>query len=434
MTMQIPTLVEILKPAIEQGRTKVLDIETTLGLCCCVKTGAGPSPFNTQADLRELVAVGVLGFGTNNRAYTYHSWYNTFDGSRPEVTEWIKEGDVVIGHNIKFDLLWLLKEKLITVDLLLTLTIIDTSIVEYRKSGHTQRFPSLSQCADIYGVDNKLDKVKEFWEAGVDTHFIPRSILMPYLRQDCLTTKAVFNSQLSYMYDESPMILIDMDALKSSIIIEYNGMCLDNDKFQEYYIYLSNKVRDIQCDLLLILADCVPPTTGKITVDGGEVAGIPPENIINSEGFLKYVLYNTEYKLPVIQYYPGKPKYKTGKRKGDYKTKKGVITIGNPMALTPDNPLSAKTIAKISTPANYHGTGPLLQLLADKAHYSKELSTYFKGMAPFISKTISLPTTGALSDTDTTFIHGNLNHTATVTGRLSSSKPNLQNISGKDDE
>jgi len=63
---------------------------------------------------------------------------------------------------------------------------------------------------------------------------------------------------------------------------------------------------------------------------------------------------------------------------------------------------------------------PILSKVLKMRELTKQISTYFDGYSNLV-----------WSDG---LIHGNLNHCQTATGRLSSSNPNLQNISNKESE
>jgi len=59
-----------------------------------------------------------------------------------------------------------------------------------------------------------------------------------------------------------------------------------------------------------------------------------------------------------------------------------------------------------------------LQGLKDYRRIHKDLNTYYMGLLKLVWPTDSC-------------LHGSINHCTTGTGRLSSSSPNMQNISGK---
>jgi DNA polymerase-1 len=114
--------------------------------------------------------------------------------------------------------------------------------------------------------------------------------------------------------------------------------------------------------------------------------------------------------------------YKNGKTK--YKLMDKTIDVKPFIRYTPDpDKVSAKT-GQISVDDSVlndmlkHTFDPeaikIIEKLLEYRELSKQLSTYVQGLSKHV-----------IGD----FIHGKLNHTATVTGRLSSTNPNLQNIS-----
>jgi hypothetical protein len=125
----------------------------------------------------------------------------------------------------------------------------------------------------------------------------------------------------------------------------------------------------------------------------------------------------------------GQPvRFKTGTRAGEVKTKKVTRSVTVNRLASPalvavfDNQDWEKT-SSIQTLKRIIDTSPnceaaeLARDLSALRQVTKNISTYFK---PYIDH--------AIADT----IHPVYNHCITQTGRLSSSKPNMQNISGKE--
>lgn len=116
--------------------------------------------------------------------------------------------------------------------------------------------------------------------------------------------------------------------------------------------------------------------------------------------------------------------YKTGKNKGQPKYKwieKVMESKGLGLRPTKDMitdkgniSLNDKHLSRIAKKIK-HPAGQIAKFILELRELQKEISTYYKGFEELIY------------DHDNC-IHGNLNHVSTDTGRLSSNKPNLQNL------
>jgi DNA polymerase I-like protein with 3'-5' exonuclease and polymerase domains len=79
---------------------------------------------------------------------------------------------------------------------------------------------------------------------------------------------------------------------------------------------------------------------------------------------------------------------------------------------------SAQTIKRLKKHDAGKDAEEFVSDLENLRHLTKEISTYYK---PYINYSIG------------NVLHPSFNHCVTATGRLSSSKPNFQNINGKKD-
>ena len=111
---------------------------------------------------------------------------------RTYIQDVINKAEMLVGFNIKFDLHWLLN---IGIDLSNVNNIWDCQIAQFML--HSQRNPynSLNDALEEYNIPLKEDKVKEYWEQGVDTPYIPKEIIMSYLKWDVKSTELVYLKQ-----------------------------------------------------------------------------------------------------------------------------------------------------------------------------------------------------------------------------------------------
>lgn len=306
---------------------------------------------------------------------------------------------VIVGHNIKFDMLFLLKSKWITVDEFCRMKIFDTQLCEYLLSAQQHTYPSLDDVATKYGGAVKDTTVKEFWDAGTPTESIPESILTKYLVGDLKNTEIVYKKQMELVKSRNMEKLVSsqMHSLKAIILMEYNGLKVDTT-------YIDHNIGVLQADIdaaEATLRSSIATTT--IPINYGDWNWSSPRDVSN-------LLFGGEYSVVekdlVGKYKNGKDKFKNVKRSykmkgcglvpenhGSVKTKLGWYVTDDAVLKNIDNPIS-QTILKIR-------------------QLSKWKETYYQNMKDLTFLT--------------GFVHPNLNMVSTKTGRLSCNKPNIQN-------
>jgi DNA polymerase-1 len=162
---------------------------------------------------------------------TYYDWWF----NHKEVPQWdsvntlqaaLTSVDLLIAHNIKFDLNWLRKLG-VSYDGKLWCT----QTTEYLLRGQQTGNLTLAEVAVYHGASPKLDIVKEYWDRGVNTDQIPKKILGKYMKQDCVSCLEVQGDQEKQMRTEYPHMrqVITIHNATSDILsdIEMNGMPID---------------------------------------------------------------------------------------------------------------------------------------------------------------------------------------------------------------
>ena len=153
----------------------------------------------------QVVKVGLLHVNEDTHFFSVGPNLVDTDGDVVALVKSIAlTGEVLVGHNIKFDLLYVLKNKWLTPKEVANLKIWDTQHVEYLLSGQTHTYPSLNDCAVKYGGTVKDDRIKEFWDADTPTEKIPEAMLAEYLRYDLLNTSIVYEKQRKQVEFECP--------------------------------------------------------------------------------------------------------------------------------------------------------------------------------------------------------------------------------------
>lgn len=377
-------------------RYLTIDCETT-----CLKLNPKELNGNPFTKRNFLCNVGVL---------THEEKYIHFDieyGDEPygkalkQIQELIDSHDCIIGFNLKFDLHWLIRYGIS----IKGKSVFDVQLTEFILSNQSNPYPSLNDTSISYGFEGKLDFIKaEFWDKGIDTDQIPLELLSQYLEQDVRQTHKCFLHQQKIIPDSKrKLIQLQNQDLLTLLEMEKNGMSYDiqtsiskGDKLQE-------KLIDIDKELVNLsgYADFNP----------------------NSGDHISVVLYggilNVPSKVPYLY------TYKDGRTvtKERWGTKEVVFK----RIVTPLKGSELKKDGFFSTNAdtlnNLRASGlgkRLIQLLLERAELEKLRGTYLHGIPKLIAE----------QGWEDGYIHGQLNQCVAITGRLSSSKPNLQNMDG----
>lgn len=312
---------------------------------------------------------------------------------------------LVIGHNIGFDLHYLRKtfpawRRFIESD---KITIWDTQKAEYILSGQSHLFPSLDDCAVKYGGELKDDRIKKAFKEGVCASEIPFEILAPYNQSDVHNTEIIYLAQVEECKRRGilPLMALEMEAVLATNEMEWQGMAFHLGKAYAEGAIVRGK-RDV--------------IEKRVEQVFKEYLIKHPDINVYSGPQLSCVLFGGAYKI-----YEQKGTgefFKTGAKKGQEKTKKTEAIV-----LTTGLNLPTEGVPKAASGEYYLTNDDVLQAIdhpvvkdiLEIRALNKEFSTYFEGMV------------AAVWPHDLC-IHANLNNTQTVTGRLSSSAPNIQNI------
>lgn len=324
---------------------------------------------------------------------------------------------MVVGHNLGFDWHYFMKHWPEEMEAALhNLYIWDTQQVEYLLSGQSELYPSLDECSARRGLPLKDDKIKEYWNQGVDTVFIPKDELLDYMKQDVYNTHGVFLDQYEkVMADPSlrELVYVKMDDLLSTIQMTWNGMKFDLQLAMEKLEPL-DKERDEAYNILMGVAKDVFPEDIEFDPES-------PQQI--SMLLFGGVLKNKE---PVVQKdEQGVPlRYKSGQKAGEVKTR--IETIERKIkgiGLKPgDYDIPQVKSGHFSTNEEFLEkiSHPFVTTLLRFRTLTKDTETYYRGYSKFVWFD------GC--------IHPNINQESTRTGRQSSSNPNLQNVTKDDDD
>lgn len=353
----------------------VVDLETT------IRCPVGNNKANPMWAGNKVIAAGVKIVDKH-----YIDFYDANGINTQALRGTCNDAALVVGHNIKFDLLYIYR---LSNDKLPTLWC--TQLAAYLLSGQRHLYASLDELTSEYIGDDALkdDKIKQYWKDGVDTNNIPKEDLMLYMKGDVENTEKIFLAQYKEAEDLGilPLMFTQMDALRSTIEMNRNGMALDweyiEQKYFDYTIQYDNAakiVRDIAPTL-----DVASPKQLSLYFFGGIEKYVEREHVGS---------------------------YKNGKDKFKNVTKERVVDG------------KYKPVGEVGKSGSYSTDDSVLQVLAQGGdavatallttrECAKIKDTYYGGL-----RDLKFPNE---------YIYPNLNHCATKTGRLSATNPNLQN-------
>lgn len=323
---------------------------------------------------------------------------------------------LVVGHNLKFDLEHLRRDPYrITISSTPIYdyikgkhaTVWDTQLVTYLASGHRLMFPSLEESCKWWGVpmSKSLNLAEELPKVDWDIERVPK--LQEYLLNDLeMTAKLFIAQQQSPWVKANTRWLLQMhEGLLGTFEIEYNGTHVDEKKLDELLRKTQTLSEDAEADLRKIVA----------TLYGDDIAGAVEFTSNKDIGILLYGgKIETEDRECIGVYASGdkmgKPRYRINRKTYE-------------VAGYPGGPLPAMVKTETGKPKVDEDVLKSLGLeMTDQLLKFRELEklrgTYLEGMCSHLRVN---------PHTKQYFVHPQINMCATLTGRTSSTKPNMQN-------
>lgn len=333
----------------------------------------------------------------------------------------IAAASTIVGFNVKFDLHWCLN---LGISVPLTTKIWDLQLAEFIYSGQELPYDSLNDALQRYGLPVKPDLVKEYWERGISTEHIPVPILQEYNNYDVSANELLFNTQQNLLSDQQKALtLIEGEDLRTLLHAEHAGIVFDTEeamlKTEEY----GTALETIEAELNTYLPEGIP--SGTWNWDSGD--------------HLSALLYGG---VITFEYAVSEPAiYKSGDKKGQAYTRNRWFSTdvhftqrfkpieGTEVKKTKDNPAAvtrfyqtdAPTLSQLKT--RDKASKRLLELLAERSDKTK--------VTEMIESIMNKMTEKNWQDN---IIHPQYNQNVVITGRLSSSQPNMQNTSPEIDK
>lgn len=362
---------------------------------------------------------------------------------------------------------------------------------EYLINAQQQKYQmcSMDDIIESYGGRKKIDGIKELWNAGYLTSQIDPAMLEDYLigtedegrnSGDIGNTERIYLGQIeaAEALGMTQAIMCRMDGLCATTEMEFNGIKVDVARAGADLKELTQEFNEAEAELLQYIGNMpeglefswgsnvhvsaliyggtiryekrdtyVDPATGQLArlkatdrwpVFDGE-AIVLSECTLREDGLYEFREEGTDHTRVQDQFLSGKKqgegKFKNVDVPGELKQKyqdffhtlpgytkpdpdwKTQLTdgMGKPVYKT-----DADTIALLA-----NRDVPFLKLMGRWQALSKEIGTYYVRYDPKKKEYVGMLT---CVDKDTRIVHHNLNHNTTVTSRLASSNPNLQNV------
>ena len=349
---------------------------------------------------------------------------NPFDVTNVLVTIQIKQGDkdpivytknnfnavkdildnasCIIAFNSKFDLNWLQRELGFKAKCVWC-----AQLAEFIFSAQRWKYPDLDTTCENYGIGRKLDIVKtEYWEKGIDTPDIPIEILTEYGAQDVILTWEVFKKQVERFKGEhlDRFLLFRLHCNDLLVLqeMEFNGIKYETQQSIQKSEELDKSVKLLETKLN-VFTDNIPINFDSndhvsVMLYGGTICEkvrlpIGVYKTGNKTGQTRYKITEKQY---VVERKVEPLKNSALKKEGYYSTDEATLTV-----------LKANAT-----------TRKIIGWLLERTKILKLQSTYLLG----------LPKTLAKYNWQDDILHSTLNQCVAITGRLSSTKPNQQNL------
>lgn len=310
---------------------------------------------------------------------------------------------VYVGHNVSFDLHHVFKDKDLCA-IAWDFTIWDTMTAEYYLEAQSpeSRSVSLDDLFDKYGWDAPKDtEIKELFRQGIGADLIDPSKLIPYLHNDVAGTLRVAIGQMRRAHQAGmlPFLREMMDAQLAFTAMEQVGLYVNQQAVDEFETAREGDFQRCKDELTALVERRLPDLDPVLTVLGDNqlktaiCGGTYRAKRKKQDGFFKN----------------GKPRMRTV-------TEQEFV---QPMAGFPSTcPVPENFDVAARTTMLGHGLGP------EPARYLEMVQLYHD-----LQKDIKTYVEGYLRRVDgDSIMRTNYNQCITPSGRVSSSNPNLQNL------
>lgn len=257
-------------------------------------------------------------------------WQYAHSREESDKMDWLPDltnVDVLVGHNLSFDLLWVWKHPRLLEFLKRGGEIYCTQYGEYLLNAmdvdsHMNSMGDVARRYPEWGGGGKLDEVKEMWDRGILTSQIPKDLLLEYLSGtkdyygregepgDIRNTWAMFAGQLERMDKMHPnfftMVRKRMDGRLGTTEMEYNGVFANKEIGVEIRKEVAANVDRLKAVLdSYIPADMPPelefnwgsPNMKSALIFGGSIAYLKWMPHLDEDGNLQFPMKTEQHPL-----------------------------------------------------------------------------------------------------------------------------------------
>jgi DNA polymerase I len=324
----------------------------------------------------------------------------TSPASIESLRERIASAGIIVGFNLKFDVHVFRKIGVTFEDK----TMWDCQIAEFILSNQKWKYPSLNESCARYGLGAKLDIIlEEYWKKGIQTEDIPWSVLSAYAEMDATLTLQLYHQQVSVMSPSQrrlcALMNLDMQILQE---MEWNGIRFDEGITNKRTGEIKEQVQEIEEKLRSVYPN-VPVS-------------------FNSGDHLSAFLYGGSVKEEVKEHIGF---FKSGAKVGQPRYRNAEVLHELPRLFQPLPRSELKKKGFYATGADVllklrgnRTTKSILELIQKRTRLTSLLEKTYEGLIRI----------NAEQNWEPGILHGQFNQCVVTTGRLSSSKPNLQNM------
>ena len=339
----------------------------------------------------------------------------------------LSQATTVVGFHIKFDIHWF---RILGFELDVNCKVWDCQLAEFIYSGQEDRFASLEETLKKWELpEKKRDLVKDYWDAGISTEDIPIPILEEYNIADVFPSlPALYELQQKALNDkQKQLVWLEGEDLKALADAEFNGVLWDAERANEKLSSLNDSLAEYLGHLNRYLPDGIPVHAGESCFNW------------DSGDHLSALLYGgtVEFKYALSE----EAVYKSGPNKGEAYTKNRwrSAPVVFPQRFIPIK----NTLVKKCTEPGYTGTlfyqtdAPTLMQLKTKQKENKQLLEILSKRAQALKVAEMIESIKNIMETKhwaNNLVHAQFNQNNVITGRLSSSAPNMQNTPPEIDE
>ena len=372
----------------------------------CEVTGAQRNRGNAFDPRNRLMCISAKGHGPAHIFNIEHGedpYANTLGLFQQEVNR----ADVLVAFNAKFDMHWC---KRYGIDFT-GKKAWDCQLYHFFKTNQQGRMPSLDGVAAFYGLPVKPNIIKtEYWDKGLDTDQVPWDILEEYSLHDVDTTWEMYVQQMKE-FEQLPqnrqnLILLHMEDLLGLEEMEYNGTLYDVKRSLDMAASLEVQINAIDAGLSRYCPNC----SISFNSDRQLSAFLYGGTVVKDEQETYIFTYKDPKKPPIEKKRWVKKNYVLPKiiepLKGTDNQNGWSVDVGTLRTLLG----KAKGFQR-----------KILEPLVLRSKLEKRMSTYCLGTPKLMDA----------MQWEHLLLHPSINQCVAVTGRLSETKPNLQNQDGE---